>query len=567
MSGESLEKMNIALVGEFSRFTREQYVKRIEALGGVICEPKDDIDYIFYGKLPIDQIHEFKYGLETVFGAYNEITLLDKLTEVEMDKQDQLPLSRIEYYQTLPTQPEGCTVFMYEVRRMAQELADLRRKISAVGFNPIIECGPNSFTLDTRRLVKDYLGLEGRAGVILPGSDHVILATEESIRSLQDNLSNRVPREIKEIVEWDCGIMEPGMTAPYPKVQLNEDIEDEIRALYEALNGQDYYGPIKEISVKSVGDTISVIFHNEFNNPLGFYLKDTPSKNDRYVISLTETSEELQGFIREELARQRQAVAAREALAELEKETTDDWLTQKQSENRALRAEKDNSPAPVIYGFDPGTGTISKKEAGELVVDLKNSGGAVTLRPLTEQDIEYFRQTLDGEYVKGPDGFKLKPLSTDLLRDAMRWRAFLSSPAIRFLGSSGLKGEHKVSGYAHFGAEFWTIHSGRVFSSEESVKNRELLTEYADILVDNLARKADQKIAVTIDNSEWLADNSEAWFEGDELKMDIPLKEVLPVITEWQDIAAILQRAEHAATERGIWQPVTLRITGKKPKE
>ena len=346
MSGETLDKMYIALVGEFSRFTREQYAKRIEALGGIICEPKNDIDYIFYGKLPIDQIHEFKYGLETVFGAYNEIALLDKLTEVEMDKQDRLPLSRIEYYQTLPTQPEGCTVFMYEVRRMAQELAELRERV-----------------------------------------------------------------------------------------------------------------------------------------------------------------------------------------------------------------------------IDQGTGTPCKKEAGELVVDLKNSGGTVTLGSLTNQGIDYFRQTLDGEYVKDPDGFKLKPLSTDLLRDAMRWRAFINTPAIRFFGSAGLKEGRKVSGYAHFGAEFWTIHSGRVFSSEESVKNRELLTEYADILVDNVARKADQKISVIIDNLEWLNDNSEAWFEGVELKMDIPLKEILPVITEWRDTAGILQRAETAATERGIWQPVTLRITGKEPKE
>lgn len=599
MSGDTFDKMHIALVGEFSQFTREQYTKRIEALGAIICEPKDSIDYIFYGKLPIDQIHEFKYGLETVFGAYNEVTLLDKLTEVEMDRQDRIPLSRIEYYQTLPTQPEGCTVFMYEVRRMAQELAELRQKINVLGFNPIIECGPSSVTIDTRRVVKDWLGLEGRGGVILPGSDHVVLATEESIKSLQESLQNKakltmpsewvseyIPeggswkenysedereikgvylrnsaanrKEIKEIVEWDWGTMEPGMTVPYPRTQLSEDLETEIRALYETLNGQDYYGPIKEISVKSVGGIISVIFHNEFNNPLGFYLKNTPSKNDRHAISLTETSEELQKFIREELA----------------KESTTDWLSQKQSENRSLRAAKDNSPAPVIYGFDPGTGTLSKKDADKVVtVDLKNSGGTVTLGPLTDQDIENYLQTMEEEYAKDPGCAKLRladPIKEEqrlLIKDAMRWRALVSTPAIRFFGSSGLKENRKVSGYAHFGAEFWTIHSGRVFSSEESVKNRELLTEYADILVDNVARKADQKITVIIDNPEWLADNSEAWFEGDELKMDIPLKEVLPAITEWQDTAAILQRAEIAATERGIWQPVTLRITGKEPKE
>ena len=369
MSGDTFDKMHIALVGGFSRFTREQYTKRIEALGAIICEPKDGIDYIFYGKLPIDQIHEFKYGLDTVFGAYNEVTLLDKLTEVEMDKQDRIPLSRIEYYQTLPTQPEGCTVFMYEVRRMAQELTELRRKIDTVGLG--------------------------------------------------------------------------------------------------------------------VG--------------------------------------------------------------------TDD------SENDGLTF--DSSAPKMNY-----TGIKYQGDSSSTEINLKNSEAKITLRSLTEADIEYFRQTLEGEYVKCPDFFKPTP-SSDLVRDAMRWRALVSTPALRFFGSSGLKENRKVSGYAHFGAEFWTIHSGRVFSSEESVKNRELLTEYADILVDNVARKADQKISVIIDNSERLADNSEAWFEGDELKMDIPLKEVLPAITEWHDTAAILQRAETAATERGIWQPVTLRITGKEPKE
>lgn len=349
MSGDTFDKMHIALVGGFSRFTREHYVKRIEQLGGFICEPKNDIDYIFYGKLPIEQIHEYKYGIDTVFGTYNEITLLDKLTEVEMDNQDKLPLSRIEYYQTLPTQPEGCTVFMYEVRRMAQELAELRERVS-----------------------------------------------------------------------------------------------------------------------------------------------------------------------------------------------------------------------------DAGTGAPGKKEAGELVVDLKNSEVKVTLRPVGEKDVEDFLQSMETHSVEEDTLRLADPVKEEwrvLVKDAMRWRAFVSSPAIRFFGSSGLKEERKVSGYAHFGAEFWTIHSGRVYSSEESVTNRKLLTEYADILVHNRALKADQKIMVTIDNPEWLADNSEAWFEGDELKMNIPLKEVLPVITEWLDTAAILQRAETAATERGIWQSVTLRIAGKAPKE
>ena len=436
MSGETLDKMYIALVGEFSRFTREQYAKRIEALGGVICEPKNDIDNIFYGKLPVEQIHEYKYGLETVFGAYNEVTLLDKLTEVEMDKQDRIPLSRIEYYQTLPTQPEGCTVFMYEVRRMAQELADLRRKIDTVGFNPIIETGPNSYTIDMAKILRLCLGLDN-GGIILPGSNCIVLPTEESIKILSESLPNKPPRELEETVD------------------LAKHTDD----------------------AEKVGLTFDL---------------SAPKKN---------------------------------------------------------------------Y-----TGIKDQGDSSSTEINLKNSEAKITLHSLTEADIEYFRQTLEGEYVKCPDFFKPTP-SNDLVRDAMRWRALVSTPAIRFFGSSGLKEGRKVSGYAHFGAEFWTIHSGRVFSSEESVKNRELLTEYADILVDNVARKADQKISVIIDNPEWLADNSEAWFEGDELKMNIPLKEVLPVITEWLDTAAILQRAETAATERGIWQSVTLHIAGKAPKE
>lgn len=437
MSGETLDKMYIALVGEFSRFTREQYAKRIEALGGIICEPKNDIDYIFYGKLPIEQIHEYKYGLETVFGAYNEITLLDKLTEVEMDNQDKLPLSRIEYYQTLPTQPEGCTVFMYEVRRMAQELARHRQALAALGYDPIVDLG-NSYTLNMEDILEKGNITGGKPAVYIPGSGRLVLASKE--------------------------------------------VEEQ-----------------------------------------------------------------------------------------LEKESASDWLTQKQSENRALRAAKDNSPAPVIYGFDPGAGTLRKKAAGEPIIDLKNREVKVTLRPVGEKDVEDFLRLMETHSVEEEDTLRLAdPVKEEwrvLVKDAMRWRAFVSSPAIRFFGSSGLKEERKVSGYAHFGAEFWTIHSGRVYSSEESVTNRKLLTEYADILVHNRTLKADQKIMVTIDNPEWLADNSEAWFEGDELKMDIPLKEVLPVITEWLDTAAILQRAETAATERGIWQSVTLHITGKEPKE
>lgn len=464
MSGETLNKMYIALVGEFSRFTREQYAKRIEALGGIICEPKNDIDYIFYGKLPIEQIHEYKYGLETVFGAYNEIALLDKLTEVEMDKQDRLPLSRIEYYQTLPTQPTGCTVFMYEVRRMAQELADLRNKIEA------------GKLIDSTKLTPANTESSAPAG-----------ATQ---------------RQINEIVEWDLGIFEPGMSPPYSKEQLNEDLENEIRSLYETLNGQDYYGPIKEISVKSVGDAVSIVFHNDFNNPLGFYLKNVADKHDKYAIPVTETSDELQAFIRKELEKKVVKVSL-----------------------PALGAEVNLKTPEVPFPKNEG-------------IKETFTNGANTI----------------GEY-------------NDLLRDALRWRGLMASPAIRFFGSSGLKGERKVSGYAHFGAEFWTIHSGRLYSSEESVKNRELLTEYADILVENIARKADQWVMLNIEPDITADQIGEIYFEGEELRMEIPAREIIPQTGDLSDQVILLQNAQLAATERGIWQTVTLHIAGKKPKE
>lgn len=460
MSGDTLDKMHIALVGEFSRFTRDHYVRRIEALGGFICEPKNDIDYIFYGQLPKEEIEEYKYGLETVFGAYNEIALLDKLTEVEMDKQDQLPLSRIEYYQTLPTQPTGCTVFMYEVRRMAQELTDLRNKIEA-----------GKLIVSTK---------------LTPGN------TESSAPA------GATQRQINEIVEWDFGISEPAMSPPYPKEQLDEDIENEIRSLYETLNGRDYYGPIKEISVKSVGDAVSVVFHNEFNNPLGFYLKNVADKHDKYAIPVTETSDELQAFIRKELEKK------------------------------------------VVKVSLPASGTEVNLKTPEVPFP-KNEG--------IKETFTNGANTI-GEY-------------NDLLRDALRWRGLMASPAIRLFGSAGLKEEDlKKSGYAHFGGEFWTIHSGRLSSSEETERNRKLITQYADIMAENEARKADQWIMLNIDESLYPEQITEVYFEGEELRMSIPPEEVVPKNGDLSDQVVILQSAQIAARERGIWQSCTLVMKG-----
>lgn len=442
MPGDTMDKMHIALVGEFSRFSREQYAKRIEALGGVICEPCNGIDYIFYGKLPKEEIEEYKYGIDTVFGAYNETALLDKLTEVEMDKQDRIPLNRIEYYQTLPTQPDGCTVFMYEVRRMAQELAELRRQ-----------------------------------SVIEP---------------------NKPGREIHEIIEWDFGLQEPGMTKPYPKAQFSKDVETEIRALYETLSGSDYNGPINDLRVQNDNNTVLITFRNGRNNLLGFNLKPVPDVNDRFAIPVTETSDELQAFIRGELAK-------------------------------------------------------------KVNIELPASGTSVTLKTPSTDEVKNlgFKETFT-------NGANTIDEHNELVRDALRWRGLMASPAIRLFGSAGLKdGDVKKSGYAHFGGEFWTIHSGRVSSSEETVRNRKLITQYADIMAENEVRKADQWIMLNVEENLSAGAITEVYFEGEELRMTIPANEVVPKNGDLSDQVVILQNAQIAARERGIWQPCTLVMKGK----
>lgn len=447
MSGDTLDKMHIALVGEFSRFSREQYAKRIEALGGVICEPCNGIDYIFYGKLPIEQIHEYKYGLDTVFGAYNEIALLDKLTEVEMDKQDRIPLNRIEYYQTLPTQPDGCTVFMYEVRRMAQELGELRNKIESGKLvdNTIEECSAAN---------KTETG--GSSNEELSVSEHLV---------------------------------------------NDEDLKGEIQCLYEALAETTLKSEIKKISLDFCDDYVKVILDAGYGWPRNFklyYPETTPLADG---ISMNEISDELKFAIKLE------------------------------------RAARDNSCSVSIR-------TLDDKEVESLpqVKEIKSIG----IKEYSATSIN----TID-EHNK-------------LVRDALRWRGLMASPAIRLFGSAGLKdGDVKKSGYAHFGGEFWTIHSGRVSSSEETVRNRKLITQYADIMAENEARRADQWIMLNIEENLSADAITEVYFEGEELRMTIPANEVVPKNGDLSDQVVILQNAQIAARERGIWQSCTLVMKGK----
>ncbi|HGE9142158.1 TPA: hypothetical protein ACGBQ6_004492, partial [Yersinia enterocolitica] len=64
--------------------------------------------------------------------------------------------------------------------------------------------------------------------------------------------------------------------------------------------------------------------------------------------------------------------------------------------------------------------------------------------------------------------------------DATRWRAFLSSPAIRILGHAGLQDDKPIDGhYCHFGMEVWSHYEPYY----DNKKAGELITRYADNMI------------------------------------------------------------------------------------
>lgn len=68
--------------------------------------------------------------------------------------------------------------------------------------------------------------------------------------------------------------------------------------------------------------------------------------------------------------------------------------------------------------------------------------------------------------------------------DAKRWRAFVRSTKIRFLGWAGFsshKNHNSADPYRHFGAEFWTVVAkGEEDSKEKVQENIDFLNEFAD---------------------------------------------------------------------------------------
>ncbi|MFM0976266.1 hypothetical protein WFJ72_13025 [Yersinia enterocolitica] len=64
--------------------------------------------------------------------------------------------------------------------------------------------------------------------------------------------------------------------------------------------------------------------------------------------------------------------------------------------------------------------------------------------------------------------------------DATRWRAMLSSPAIRILGYAGLQDDKPIDGhYCHFGMEIWSHHEPYYDNKRAGI----LITRYADNMI------------------------------------------------------------------------------------
>lgn len=72
--------------------------------------------------------------------------------------------------------------------------------------------------------------------------------------------------------------------------------------------------------------------------------------------------------------------------------------------------------------------------------------------------------------------------------DAARWKALLSSPRIRILGTAGFDPATRMShpDYRHFGMEIWSRFSD--WPQEKNAYGREVLTQYADSIIDVQSR-------------------------------------------------------------------------------
>lgn len=105
-----------------------RYSEQLTAAGAIITTEPAEAEYLFHGRIKYIDRRDL-YGYDGI--PFDEVALLDTLSNAGLNR-DRLPLDRLEYYANLPSRPEESpTVFMYEVRRMAQELMSRRESVSS----------------------------------------------------------------------------------------------------------------------------------------------------------------------------------------------------------------------------------------------------------------------------------------------------------------------------------------------------------------------------------------------------------------------------------------------------
>lgn len=140
-------------------------------------------------------------------------------------------------------------------------------------------------------------------------------------------------------------------------------------------------------------------------------------------------------------------------------------------------------------------------------------------------------------------------------QEARLWRGLLCSPAIRILGSSGVKAEQrKSSNYAHFGMEIWTHHTG----DYDNETGRATITGYAEIMADNLDMGLTQVVTLP-DTYEWGHVPTAASFVGEGVSMEVPRSRLHNLLNPNGELD--IQCAKAVAQRQGICTDVTLKIS------
>lgn len=160
----------------------------------------------------------------------------------------------------------------------------------------------------------------------------------------------------------------------------------------------------------------------------------------------------------------------------------------------------------LVYAFRAMASELAelrKKDSGEKTAPVALDEVKVNLEMVSDACLDRYCEISDLDTLFL---YEIRKIAREAKRarkstSAQRWDALLSSPAIRILGQSNVTKNPSESGYAHFGMEIWSIHSGRYYGSEESAYGRDVLTAYADIMIKNNARASEMKITLPADRS------------------------------------------------------------------